>query len=106
MKDFHEFRAVLKEELSPRIAITVKGLKGNIKKLQDQLHKNAEGIQFEFDIEGMETDREEYKGNTIIFSYLEDVFDSSDIKDIFKITYLALKFQEALEKNKKISLNV
>lgn len=94
MKNFHEFRAnlrELKEELSPRIAITVKGLKGNIKKLQDYLHKNAEGIQFEFDIEGMETDREEYKGNTIIFSYMDDVFDSSDIKGIFKVAQSAAK---------------
>ena len=93
MKDFKELREMLNEfkELSPRIAITIKGLKGNIKKLQDYLHKNAEGIQFEFDIEPEETDREEYKGNTVIFSYLDDLFDSSDIKDIFKDAQSAAK---------------
>lgn len=92
MKDFYEFRAnLLSEELSPRIAITIKGLRGNIKKLQDYLHKNAEGIQFELDIEPMETDREEYKGNTVIFSYMDDLFDSDDIKDIFKTAQSAAK---------------
>ena len=95
MKDFHEFRAILKEfkELSPRLAITIQGLKGNIKKLQDSLLKKGDGIQFNFGegIESEEIDREEYKGNTIIFSYLEDVFDSSDIKNIFKTAQSAAK---------------
>ena len=87
MKNFKELREKLNEfkELSPRVAITIKGLKGNIKKLQDSLLKKGDGIQFNFDMESEEVDREEYKGNTIIFAYQDDFFDSSDIKgDIFK----------------------
>lgn len=103
MKDFHEVRATLREfkELSPRLAITIQGLKGNIKKLQDSLLKKGDGIQFNFGegIESEEIDREEYKGNTIIFAYMDDFFDSSDIKgDIFKDTVKAAK---ALTKDSK-----
>ena len=94
LKTIKENRETLKEfsELSPRIAITIKGLKGNVKKLQDSLLKKGDGIQFNFDMESEEVDREEYKGNTIIFAYQDDFFDSSDIKGyIFKDTVTSAK---------------
>ena len=59
--------------------------------------------------------KSDYPGNykhLIIDEFIKKVFykknkkNKRDIKDILKITYLALKFQKALEKNKKISLNV
>ena len=50
MKDFHKLREMLNEfaELSPRVAITIKGLKGNIKKLQDSLLKKGDWYSIQF----------------------------------------------------------
>lgn len=102
MKDFRDFRKIVEsyknkalninEDLSPRIAITINGLKGNIKKLQDSLEKAGGGIQFIFDLEGEETADEQYKGNTIIFSYMDDVLEPNDIKGyVFKSAVAAAK---------------